>query len=71
MVCVTLRPSPPLPPENEFGYARIRMLEVYKNRPGNFGVKINLLSLPGFKQRIIIPEIIRIIFLKKYIEFAN
>lgn len=62
---------PPPPPEKEFGYVRIRMLEVYKNRPGSFGVKINLLSLPGFKQRIIIPEIIKIIFPKKYIEFVN
>jgi hypothetical protein len=53
------------PPEKEIGYPRSRMLEVHQNRYGSFGVKINLLSLPGFKHRIIIRGIIRIIFLKK------
>jgi hypothetical protein len=47
------------------------MLEVHQNRPGNFRVKINLLSLPGFKHQIIIRGIIRIIFLKKYFEVAK
>jgi hypothetical protein len=59
------------PPEKELAYPRIRVLENHKSWPGNFGVKINLLSLPGFKQRFIISEIIRIIFLKKYTEFAK
>jgi hypothetical protein len=59
------------PPEKELRYPRIRMLEVHQNRPGRFGVNINLLSLPGFKHQIIIHGIIRIIFLKKYFEVVN
>jgi hypothetical protein len=58
-------------PEKELRYPRSRMLEVHQNRPGSFGININLLSLPGFKHQIIIRGIIRIIFLKKYFEVAK
>jgi hypothetical protein len=65
MVCV--KPRPFTPQRRNSGTYEL----VHKNRPGSFGVKINLFSLPEFKQRIIIPDIIKIIFLKKYIKFAK